>query len=280
MKIFTKIILTISSALFGIGVICILIAGSMGLTLKGFKQMVDEGKFSYALNDLLTIHIDLNNASNNSYSGQETVEIKDTVTHLEVEYGAGTFTILHGDVEQILIEQKNVKDFEAYVEDKILRIEGNNGSVNSVDTSNATLTITLPRNTTFEFADLEIGASQARITDLTVDVIDIEIGAGQADLTGLVTDKLDITVGAGEANITNLDAQNFNAKVGIGELSASLVGKETDYNCSFDCGIGSVKIGSNSYDGLGTSQTINPQDAKRFIVVDCGIGEVDIDFTE
>ncbi len=276
MKTFTKIMLSISGTLFCIGAVCILIAGSMGLNLSVFKQMVNEGKLSFDMNDL--------NIFDNNYSDLPLeigrAEITEEITHLEIEYGAGTLTIRYGATDHILIETENVYNFKANVEDQILTIEGNIDINGVANTTNSSLTITLPRNTTFEFANLEIGASEATISDLNVGIMEMEIGAGEAELTDIVTDKLSITVGAGEANITNLDAQNFNAEVGIGELNASLVGKETDYNYTIDCGIGSVEIGDTSYDGLGNSTVVEAKEGTRFIVVDCGIGEVDIEFAE
>ena len=276
MKIFTRITLIISGLLFVTGAVCILIAGSMGFTMGNFRQMVHDGKFSFDIYDLDIFDSD---DSDNVYVDGESVEFSNNVTHLDIEFGAGILTIRYDDVEQILVETENVKNFKANVEDNILTVKGNTNINGITDTAHSALTITFPRNTTLESATLEIGASEAEITELSAGVIDIVIGAGQATLDKLTSDKLEIEVGAGQASITHLDAQNFSAEVGVGELNATLIGKESDYNYTIDCGIGSVSIGNNSYGGLGSSNVVEIG-GSRFINIDCGIGEVDIEFTE
>ena len=275
MKTFTKITLAVSGILFCIGAVCILIAGSMGLTSNSFRQMVYDGKFSFHFGD--DLHSDLEGSET---SNTETIEITEEFKNLEIEFGAGTLEILYDDVEHIQIEQKQVKKFKAYVEDNTLHFEGNIDIVGINDTSNASLTITLPRNMSFQPADLELGASEAVVAGLTATAMDIEVGAGQVTISALATDSLQIEIGAGQVTISELDAKTLDAEVGVGKLNAALIGKETDYGYSLDCGIGSVKIGSNSYNGLGTSQSVNPPKADRFMDVECGIGEVNITFME
>lgn len=279
MKLFTKITLIASGLLFVTGAVCLLIAGSMGFTVGNFRQMVYDGKFSFDIDDLDDLDIFDSNDFSNVSSHSDSVEITEEFTHLEIEYGAGTLTILYDNIDHILIETKNIRSFKADVDDNILTIKGNADFNGIADTSHSELVITLPRDASLESVDLEIGASDANITELSAEAIDIEIGAGQATLDKLTADKLDISVGAGQADISMLDAQSFNAEVGVGELNASLIGDEDDYNYKIDCGIGSVEIGNKSYDGLGDSHTVE-NDGSRSMDIDCGIGDVDIEFIE
>lgn len=278
MKIFTKIILAISGTLLCIGVVCFVIATSMGLTWNQFHQMIKDGKFSFDLNDVLVLHLDFD-FDDDSYSDLNTVEITETCSNLDIEFGAGSLEIKYADVEHILIEQENVIHFDVDVDDETLQIEGGL-DIGIHDTSDATLTITIPQDMVFDSIDMEIGASVAVITDLNTDILSIEVGAGSATINGLHADTLSIAVGAGKADVNNLNVKKLDAEVGVGELNATLLGSENDYNYKLECGIGSVQIGKNSYDGLGASQNVNHPDANRRIDIECGIGKVDIDFTE
>lgn len=255
MKRFTKITLIIAGIMASLGTVCIIIACSMGLNWNILSDMVQDGKFSYQLGNGL--HFGITNNTGSS-SHMEPVEIRETCDNLDIEFGAGSLEICYADVEYILIEPDYVKHFSAYVEDNTLYIEGGL-EVNS--NSNAALTITLPNNKSLKTIDLEIGASEASASGLTADALIIEVGAGSAEFT--------------ELNVQTLDIE-----VGVGELTVEAVGKESDYSYSVECGIGTVSIGDNTYSGVGTSHDIEQPSATRFIDIECGIGEVEIEFTE
>lgn len=249
MKRFTKIALIIASVMAGIGIICLIASFAMGLTSEMFMNMVRDGKFSFKF---------VNSSIIRTEESKSSGEIDEECENLVIEYGAGALKIYYDDVEQIQIKQENVRKFESYVEDETLYIEGGKGSNNNSD---ATLEVILPRNMMFEEVDFELGASKA-------------------DIVGLKADTINIEVGAGDASMSNLDVKNLNAETGVGKLSVELIGKESDYSYSLECGIGAIVIDNNSYGGLGTEQNITNPGASRFFDIECGIGEVEIDFTE
>ena len=238
-----------------LGIICMIIACSMGLNWNLFSNMVQDGKFSYHFGN--GFHFGITNNSD-GLSNMESLEIKEICKNLDIEFGAGSLEICYDDVEYILIEPDCVNHFSAYVEDNTLYVEG---GLDVNTGSNATLTITLPNDMTFKTIDLEIGASKA-------------------SASGLAADELIIEVGAGSAEFTELDVQTLDAEVGVGELTVEAVGKESDYSYSLECGIGTVSIGDNTYSGVGTSHNIEQPSATRFIDIECGIGKVEIEFTE
>lgn len=249
MKRFTKIALILASVMAGIGIICLIASLAMGLTTEMFINMVQDGKFSFKF---------VNSSIIRTEESESSAEIDEECKNLDIEYGAGILKIYYDDVEQIQIKQENVTRFDSYVEDKTLYIEGGKGSNNNSD---ATLVIVLPKDMKFENVDLEIGASKA-------------------DITGLKADTMNVEVGAGEASILNLDVKKLNAETGVGKLSVELTGKESDYSYSLECGIGAIEIGNNSYGGLGTEQNITNPGANRFLDIECGIGEIQINFKE
>lgn len=261
MKIFTRVMLILSGIMATIGVICIVVACSLGMTWGTFTNMVNDGKFRIDFGDVNDIHIDffgigITTGIGEGESGQ--LDITEEITKLDIEFGAGLLDIHYGDVDQIHVDYQYVIGFEKSVKDGTLRLEG---ALGVGDNSDGALTITIPKGMKFEKVDLEIGASEAKIQDL-------------------VADKVDVAVGVGAATIKNLKVADLDAETGVGQLTIELVGKEEDYSYNVDCGIGAVTIGDESYGGLGASNSVKNPDATCQIDIDCGIGELKITFAE
>lgn len=255
MKMFTKVVLWISGIMASIGVVCVIIACCMGLNWNLLQNMARDGKFTFRFGDGNFVGWNFG-YDEDDIVATEPITITEKVSSLDIEYGAGKLIICYGDVENILIEPQGVVGFATEVEEETICIEG---GVNVNSDGNCTLTITIPNGMTFKNVDLEIGASSAEVTDL-------------------IADSLEIEVGAGEATIRQLDVMKLDASVGVGQLNLILLGEETDYSYSLDCGIGEIKLGNNSYGGLGASHNVNRPEAKRHMVIECGIGEVNVQF--
>lgn len=261
MKMFTKVTLIIAGILAAIGTVSMVVAFTMGLNWNVFRTMVHDGKFSIDFADGGSIRFSFwgNDILNWNEEGETgNIDINETCSKLNVEFGAGTLKICYGDVDKIHIDYEDVIRFESSVKDGTLDIEG---GIGVSDNSNASLTITIPQNMSFDKVILEIGASRAEITDLKAT-------------------KLDVEVGVGEAVIRNLDVEQLDAETGVGQLTIEVVGAEEDYNYSLECGIGSIKIADSSYGGIGSSHTVNNPDAERNMDIECGVGEIEINFTE
>ena len=259
MKTFTKVMLILSGVFAAIGVICIVIACSLGLTWGSFQNMVEDGKFKIDFGGNFDINFfgsGIHIGNGKEESGQS--EIMEEVEKLDIEFGAGVLDIRYGDVEQIRIDYEYIVGFETSVKNGTLRVEG---ALGVGDNSNGALTITIPYGMEFEEVRLEIGASEAKVKDI-------------------VAEKVEIDVGVGQATVSNLTAKKIDVDTGVGQLVMELVGKETDYSYNVDCGIGSVTIGSKSYAGLGASNTVKNPDATCQVDIDCGVGEVKVTFTE
>lgn len=253
----TSWVLILSGVAATIGVVCIVIACSMGLTWGTFTDMVNDGRFRIDFgNEIDFFGIGVHVGNSEGESGQ--LDVTEEITKLDIEFGAGVLDIHYGDVEEIHIDYEYVIGFETSVKNGTLRVEG---AVGVGDNSGGALVITIPEGMTFEKVDLEIGASEAQIRDL-------------------VADKVDVAVGVGAATIQNLKVKNLDAETGVGQLTIELDGKAEDYSYNLDCGIGAVVIGENSYGGLGASHSVKNPDATCQMDIDCGIGEVVIVFSE
>lgn len=248
MKKFTKIAIILAGVFVGIGLFSVIGAVAMGVSWKDFTSMVNEWKFNFGVED-----IDL------SQSKQDNQQTMENYHNLDVEFGYGVLEITYGDVEQIQIKQENVDKYQCYIEEETLYIEGNLKTNIGIGKHDGQIVIVVPNGTVFDEVDLEFGAGKAKVSDL-------------------IANKMDIELGAGEMDITKLDVNEFNVETGAGKLYAELVGKQTDYSYNLECGIGQLKIGDSTYTGLGTEQKISNPGAERFADIECGVGEIEIEF--
>lgn len=248
MKKITKVALIFASLFAVIGIICIVVSFSFGLTWDRVSGMVREGKFNFAI------------SSDDFYvQGNKSTDmmVEEEFRNLDIEFGAGTLEVVYADVEEVEVQQENVHGFKRYVKEHTLYIKGdtkvgfNNGG--------GTIVVRIPE-------------------DMMFHEVDLEVGAGEAKLTGLVANSVDIEVGAGEARLIGLEAKALNAEVGAGELQLELVGSEADYSYDAECDIGDIKIGTTSISGLGGSREVHNPGASRHMDLECGVGEIQIEF--
>lgn len=247
MKKFTKIALILVVVLLSVGLVSVIGSFAMGLTWDSLGDMVNKGKLSFDLDDII--------------EDNEFTAVQEDFHSLDIEFGYGTLEIKYGDVEKLQIKQKNVDKYRCYVEEGALHIEGNQKIKVNNSNYDGEITIVIPKNMVFQ-------------------EVDLEVGAGKADVANLKANQVDIELGAGEVNVTGLDTKKFDAKTGAGKLYAELVGKQNDYSYELECGIGQLKIGDSSYSGLGTEQNITNAGAERFADIECGVGEIIIKFQE
>lgn len=247
MKKFTKIALILAVVLLSVGLVSVIGAFAMGLTWDSLGDMVNKGKLSFDLDDII--------------EDNEFTAVQEDFHSLDIEFGYGTLEIKYGDVEKLQIKQKNVDKYRCYVEEGALHIEGNQKIKVNNSNYDGEITIVIPKNMVFQ-------------------EVDLEVGAGKADVENLKANQVDIELGAGEVNVTGLDTKKFDAKTGAGKLYAELVEKQNDYSYELECGIGQLKIGDSSYSGLGTEQNITNPGAERFADIECGVGEIIIKFQE
>lgn len=268
MKKFTKVALGLAIAFLVISLFCVIGSVAMGLTWSDLTNMIDEGKFSFDTDDIGNVGFRFGTEQSQSLSEHNQVKqeadkeyavVEENYNCLDIEFGYGNLEISYGDVEEIQIQQQNVKKYKCYVDEGTLHIEGNLKANIGIGNQAGKIVILIPK-------------------DIVFDEVDLEFGAGKAEVLDLIANKVDIELGAGEMNITKLDAKEFNAETGAGKLYAELVGKQTDYSYNLECGIGQLTIGDSTYTGLGTEQRISNPGAERFADIECGVGEIAIEF--
>lgn len=281
MKKFTKIMLILAGILAAIGLICVAVAFSRGLTTKTLVQLVRDGHFSFDAEDF---HFNIGsigqitNTENNS-DKISNYEVKETFQDLDIEFGAGVLEVRYEDVANVQVKENGIQNLKVDVKENTLVIrDSTNIHINVDNLNDRSLVILIPNGMKFQEVDMEIGASTAEITDILADEISITVGAGEADISSITAKQFDLEVGAGEATVTQLTVDKLDVEAGLGEVNIELNGVQEEYNYSVECGIGTVVVGENSYSGLGAEQNVKYEGATKRIDVECGIGAVKVKF--
>lgn len=148
-------------------------------------------------------------------------------------------------------------------------IHGNRG--------NSYVKIFVPKDYKFDEVDIDVGAGTLNADAIIADEMDINVGAGEADLTDFDVSYLSMKSGAGSIKASGAVKDGCDVDGGIGEVTLTLEGAETDFDYAITVGIGEVRIGDDSYSGLGHQKTVS-NNAGKSIDVECGIGSVNVNF--
>lgn len=194
-----------------------------------------------------------------SFSVEETYD-RNSVQHIALDMGAGNVEIQVGD--QFAISGHGLyADFQSRVEDGIWTIgrSGEDGGFwQNLFRASGEVTLTVPAGVSLESLSLNMSA-------------------GELDAEGLDTRYLEISCGAGNVDMTRVRAEEIYVNCGVGEVDLLLEGAEEDYPLSVSCGVGEVRVGERRYSSL--SQQVETGTAP-LLNIDCGVGEVDVRFTE
>lgn len=156
----------------------------------------------------------------------------------------------------------------------------------------------LPTDAELADCSIKIGAGAVTIEDLKMDAFRLEGGAGSFRANGFSTDSATIKTGAGLVELNDATVRDLRVETGAGRIvlrgditgscdistgtgsvEFTLDGTEDDYRFTFARGLGSVRIGSGSWDGMGDGVAGNAS-ADRRIKLSTGIGSVRIDFAQ
>lgn len=128
---------------------------------------------------------------------------------------------------------------------------------------------------------INAGAGDVHLTDLSAGELTLSCGAGQLTANGMyTTKKAEIDCGIGELALSGDLRGEVAVKGGIGEVKLRLSASEEEYSITAEAGIGEVKIGGRSVSMLSGSFSRQREDAENSLDISCGIGEIDIRFSE
>lgn len=139
--------------------------------------------------------------------------------------------------------------------------------------------ITIPQNVRFEKASFDIDAGLLQIEDISVDKLAINVGAGRSVVKKFSADELEADCGTGQMIFYGAANKLADVSCDVGEIKIYLTGSQSSYNYSLLCDIGRLKIGNDSYSGIGNELDID-NGADKKMDIECSIGNVAVTFNE
>jgi hypothetical protein len=274
---FTRVSLIIAAGLAGIGLLICIAAFSLGFRTGEFVEVAASGGIGFDGNRFDFAQVE--SGADTTYSF-EAADIRS----IDISYGFGEVQIVPATGDSIEVSvpfsvRRNI----------IVRDENGTLVVDEQSTGrwffwtaprNSILTLAIPENKVYNEFNLEIGAGTVNvIANVESNSMNLTVGAGQIQSRGLLkTQALTVDCGVGQVDLARVDAGRADIKNGVGDVTMGLVGNQNAYNFKIETGIGSVQIGSLSFDGLGQSQEIRNNDSGANINIDNGVGSVNLSF--
>lgn len=244
----------------------------------------------------LTVNNDT--AGGNAWEAQQSL---DGVRELNLILGAGSLVLKEKDSSDgmidIYVQGKGECDYK--IKDGTLYVEGFKGiKTLGSEISENIITLVIPKGTSFEEMDIEVGAGAMEATGVAALEIDASIGAGELVLSKVESQELSVEVGAGRMEAANMVSKDVSITVSMGEgiyegtisgnaevecdmgnVEFSLKDSQDAFNYDVECGMGSIEIGGTGFTGLGREQRMNNHASKEF-EVNCNLGNINISFQE
>lgn len=213
------------------------------------------------------------------------------INSIELEIDSADIVIKEGNT--FSVDAKNVsKRFKSKTSNGKLIIEEKNKKwKKSIDSK---VVISIPKTENINELNIENGAGQLSISNLSFGELEISQGAGTLIIENITSNKTEIEGGAGEIVVNNstlndlkldsgVGSVDIEAKLtgkseincGVGAISLNLIGTEEDYTLSIEKGIGSIKI-----EGVEQKNNTIYGSGLNKIEIEGGVGEIKVDFTK
>ena len=219
------------------------------------------------------------------------------ITGLQVQAGGCVMELQVSDDDSFRVEADGMRKFQGYVEDNMLVIRGTSkANSNSEGNLSGSISLYIPAGYSFDNVTLDLGAGSLSVEELRTDNLEANVGAGKMDFTRLNADQATLDCGAGQLIVEELNSRVVEISVGMGsvrltgdvtesltgecsmgELKLTLAGAQTDFNYDLSCGMGEMKVGENSYNGMANEKQINNR-AVKDMQLECAMGSVKVEF--
>ncbi|MCI8441590.1 MAG: DUF4097 domain-containing protein [Provencibacterium sp.] len=231
-------------------------------------------------------------------------EISGTLQKLDIELSGGRLQLLQGEEASLQIGKKlqPYMRCEQQEDTLILRDTLNEKwwkSFHDWGDTGYMVTLVLPKEG-YESVHVSLGVGEGNLQGLTADKLTVYSGAAEMCLQEISAGDLEISSGAGEVSAYGIYttrsadigcgvgefslAGDLRGKVfisgGIGEMSLQLAGAQEDYSISANSGIGQVSVGGETVSMFTGGIKQERENAENRLDISCGVGEIDIRFSE
>lgn len=158
-----------------------------------------------------------------------------------------------------------------------------------------TITVCIPQDAKIQDLYLECGIGDVMIREVSADNMILTVGTGTLEINNVSSDKcrirggisevkantftantLDVEAGVGEIDIQGDFKGDVHLNGGIGEIELRAKGQESDFNYSFEKGMGDIKLNGEFVSNIKHTEN----NAAKTITAKAGIGSIDIDIEE
>lgn len=216
----------------------------------------------------------------------------------EIRFSGAEFKIQKSSDQNFYIEAENVGKLQAYVTgDKLIVKSLRTGDADR-EMKKSSITLYIP-DTDFLDGEIEVGAGQLTIDELSANQMRLTVGAGNMKADTLNTKDLKVVVGAGEAKIQNVNTERMDAEVNSGNLEIESVScldirskcsfgslkmhmneSENYYNYELDCVAGNIKVGDmKAVSGVAKKKQVD-HGTNHYFKIESNMGNVKIEFQE
>ena len=220
-----------------------------------------------------------------------------SITDLQVQAGGCVMKIQVSEDNCFRVEADGMRKFQGYVEGGTMEIRGTSKvSSNSEGNLGGSICLYVPEGYYFENTSLDLGAGSLSVEELQTGALEVNVGAGKMTFEKLEADQAELDCGAGQMTVGELSSRVAEVSVGMGsvrlngdvterldgecsmgELKLTLAGTQTDFNYDLSCGMGELKVGDDSYNGLAQEKQIN-NNASKNMELECAMGSVVVEF--
>jgi len=193
-------------------------------------------------------------------------------TEIDADIDWGELKIVPSSDNKVTVDAKDVPDtFKSEIKDGVLIVDFNtkSGTV-APRKAKTSVTIKVPSKD-YEKLDLDLGAGDTTLEDLSISTIDIDCGAGELNINNIEADEtLDISGGAGSIDISDSITGGLDADLGVGEFNFD---GTVNGDIDIECGIGNVDI-----DLTNPESDFKGSNSKYSLKVDKGLGKFSISY--
>ena len=291
MKKSTSNILIIAASCFVIGVLCCVIALSMGVADEAPKQFGHLDKLVNVNDEIL--NIDWSYYGDNVIRGsveKQNITNGEMPERIKLELGKAEARIEASEDDDIYVTTTNNAKLGYKIHDGELTLAtvGNHGK-------KTVITVLLPERA-YDRVKLELGAGEFSVAcpidsdevvvesgagevafgKVVADTLDVELGAGEITFDEIDVDELKLEVAAGNAAINGAIRKKGKAEVAAGNVALMLAGSEDDYTYKADGGMGNFTIGGKTVSGFALSREGGNGDIA--LDFECAMGNITVDF--
>ena len=267
--------------IFCLGCGLCLVGVALGATASGVLGQFDVVDSVKVLNKRIAWshirHKDTQSSEPEEYSDSYT-----NIRKLDVDTTGIELKILPSSDEQVHVKCSNTQpqiEFDCEQQGDTLEISTtDNIKVFNRMKDTVTVWIQIPAEMLQE-ADITNDAGMIYIRKISADDLSIDVGAGEAEIEEFRANVLELDCGAGSITASGTVLAEADVECGVGEVNLTLQGKAEEYSYDLDCSVGSIILDGDEIDGIGTRQS-HHVDGGKYLDVDCGVGEVNLSFTE